>query len=266
MPKLTIADGTQINNGAEVYFDQNDVVVTNNTLNTVRNNPVPDARFKESASCTNTQSYDFTYTGSTPDNSTFAWQFGPDATPSTSNVQNPSGIVFSSTGYKYATLTLTHFGCIGIITDTFNVVTAACGNNKVMVCHNGHSICISVNALPAHLAQGYCLGNCNTSFSSRIAAIPDEEKIISEEIALSLAPNPITESSVLSFSIPEDDYVEINMYNYLGETTRNLFAGQVKGNINQIVTISAKEFPQGIYFLTLRTSKDIKNIKFILKK
>jgi uncharacterized repeat protein (TIGR01451 family) len=388
MPKLTIPDGTQINNSAGVYFDQNDVVLTNNTVNTIRNNPTPDASFTEAASCANTQSYNFTYTGSTPDNASFAWQFEPDATPSISNVQNPSGILFSSTGKKTAILTVTRFGCTSFFTDTFSVTSADCGKNKVLVCHNGLTICISENALTAHLSHGDCMGNCNNSCdarfrksvscsntqsydfdysgntpdnanffwqfgpdatpststaqnpsgivfnsggekqatliltrsgntgiitdtfsvssaacghnkvtvchygnplcisandlhghmahgdcmgncntsSSRMGATTEDKKIYLGEIELSLAPNPFTESAVLSFSIPEDDYAEINMYNYLGEMTKNLFAGQVKGNSNQTLTISAKEFSQGIYFLTLRTSKDIKNMKFVLKK
>lgn len=34
-------------------------------------------------------------------------------------------------------------------------------NEKVTVCHNGHAITISVNALPAHLAHGDVIGDCS---------------------------------------------------------------------------------------------------------
>jgi hypothetical protein len=41
-----------------------------------------------------------------------------------------------------------------------NAQAQACGNNKVFVCHKGTTICISVNAVPAHLAHGDFLGQC----------------------------------------------------------------------------------------------------------
>src|SRR5688500_7472001 len=37
-----------------------------------------------------------------------------------------------------------------------------CGNNKVFICHNVITICVSVNAVPAHLAHGDFLGTCDS--------------------------------------------------------------------------------------------------------
>jgi hypothetical protein len=38
---------------------------------------------------------------------------------------------------------------------------AASSNEKVLICHNGHDINVSVNALPAHLAHGDQVGSCS---------------------------------------------------------------------------------------------------------
>lgn len=38
---------------------------------------------------------------------------------------------------------------------------ATSSNEKVQVCHNGHAITVSINALPAHLAHGDQVGGCS---------------------------------------------------------------------------------------------------------
>ena len=59
--------------------------------------------------------------------------------------------------------------CSSSDTVTVTVIDVRCGNdsNKVLVCHippgdplNAHTICVSPNAIPAHLAHGDVLGEC----------------------------------------------------------------------------------------------------------
>lgn len=56
--------------------------------------------------------------------------------------------------------------------DTLQVVIDACSGNsdyeycyennkKVYICHNGNTICVSINAINAHLGHGDALGQCN---------------------------------------------------------------------------------------------------------
>jgi hypothetical protein len=40
-------------------------------------------------------------------------------------------------------------------------VPVFCQKDKQLICHNGHTICVSNNAVKAHLAHGDCLGYCN---------------------------------------------------------------------------------------------------------
>ena len=57
-------------------------------------------------------SYNFEYTGNADiDQATFAWDFGDEAAPMTSTEQNPSGVIFASTGPKTVSLRVTFDGC-----------------------------------------------------------------------------------------------------------------------------------------------------------
>jgi gliding motility-associated-like protein len=73
----------------------------------------PTAEFTSTAPQCTGLTVDFTNTGSSTDVS-WAWDFGVDATPATSNNENPTGIIYSSAGTKQVTLTITNntTGCI----------------------------------------------------------------------------------------------------------------------------------------------------------
>ena len=49
-----------------------------------------------------------------------------------------------------------------------------CGNNddKVQICHDGNTLCISPSAVPAHLAHGDYLGPCNAADCSQHLVVP----------------------------------------------------------------------------------------------
>jgi PKD repeat protein len=64
--------------------------------------------------CLNNNSFDFTSLGTFPYSPSYAWSFGVNANVPSSVLQNPSGIIFSSTGYQRITLVVTQNGCVGI--------------------------------------------------------------------------------------------------------------------------------------------------------
>jgi gliding motility-associated-like protein len=64
------------------------------------------------AQCVSTNSFDFHGEGVFPSSgATFQWDFGADATQSSSTIQNPTGIVFSSSGIKEITYTVSYESC-----------------------------------------------------------------------------------------------------------------------------------------------------------
>lgn len=63
-------------------------------------------------------SFDFFAGGSFDPSATFSWDFGN----TNSNIQNPTGIVFTSTGSFPVALTISQFGCTETFTDTVRVI------------------------------------------------------------------------------------------------------------------------------------------------
>lgn len=71
--------------------------------------------------CVYQNSFNFSAGGAFMGNGTFNWNFGPNATPSTSNQQNPTNIVYNAPGTYPVTLTIVENGCTRTITHNINV-------------------------------------------------------------------------------------------------------------------------------------------------
>ena len=258
-PKPNLSEATTITNQAGIYFDFNEVVLTNTTLNTLYNQPTPIADFETKHSCTNTGLvYDFAYTGNTADNATFFWDFGNGASPSTSTEQSPTDIIYSTIGTKQITLTVTRFGCTAIINKNVEVATVLTGkdNKKVIICHNGNTIEVSLNALPAHLAHGDCVGECGNN-SNKIAK--QSEQSNDEIYDVNIIPNPSNGKFTLLISVNSDDnisfYLEnekivIGIYDVLGKI---IYKSSI---INPNSTIDISSYSKGIYFYKITSQKN----------
>jgi len=103
--------GTMITNRASVVFDLNAAINTVTTTNTISASPLPVATFSvASQPGTAGHTSDFTYTGGSA-GATYSWSFGPDATPSASTSQNPTGVVFGAGGEEAVSLQVSLGGC-----------------------------------------------------------------------------------------------------------------------------------------------------------
>jgi len=68
--------------------------------------------------CINNNSFNFAGGGAYMGNGTLGWNFGPNASPSTSNQLNPANIVFDSAGVYPITFTISENGCTKSVTDS----------------------------------------------------------------------------------------------------------------------------------------------------
>lgn len=95
-------------------------VITNSQVITV--NPSPTSSFTSTApQCVGT-AIDFTNTGTTGAGTTFSWDFGSGSSPATSTSENPTGVMYSSSGQKVVTLiTTNNFGCVTTSTQTITI-------------------------------------------------------------------------------------------------------------------------------------------------
>lgn len=71
---------------------------------------------------------------------------------------------------------------------------------KVAVCHNGNTINVSKNAIPAHLSHGDCLGECKVEKTTERQDFDDNEK---SEPPFTIYPNPASEKITIKFNKDE---------------------------------------------------------------
>lgn len=66
-------------------------------------------------------------------------------------------------------------------------------------------------------------------------------------------PNPFNPLTKISYSIPKDSFVEIKVYNMLGNEVALLVNEEQKAGIYSIV-FDASDLPSGVYFYRLQTT------------
>ncbi len=163
-------------------------------------------------------------------------------------------------------------GCSSSDEITVNVVDIRCGNNlnKVLVCHippgnpdNPQTICISPNAVPAHLAQhGDYLGQCeDTSFTDSL-----NFQVQSTAALLKIYPNPSKNSTTIEYYVPEEiKKAEIKVYDMISCT--KLKSYNLNKNGYGILIIDASYLSSGMYICWLYINGSPVSIKklFIIK-
>jgi gliding motility-associated-like protein len=91
------------------------------TTNTFVIHQTPTASFTSNAPQCSTVPINFTNTGSTGNNWFYSWNFGQNAIPAVSSSENPTGILYSSSGSKIITFTISDQNCTQTVADTIVV-------------------------------------------------------------------------------------------------------------------------------------------------
>ncbi|HKR05640.1 MAG TPA: FG-GAP-like repeat-containing protein [Bacteroidia bacterium] len=265
-PKTGLADGTAITNQAGIYFDNNAVVLTNITLSTLYDLPQPEALFTYQHDCSSSgRVYDFEYTGSTPDNATYAWTF-TNGTPSTSTSQDPDNITFSSAGYKYVTLTVNRNGCTDAVYDTILVVDYRVGDDSIKVCHGESQITIHIDSLPSHLGHGDCVGVCNNNSRLAYEALPDER--LTQPFAINVRPNPANQScQIMVQGEYSSELLSMDLLNFAGIAVKSIYKGIAEKNPGSLLQtrLDLTNFASGLYLIKAQYGKETKTIKIIIQ-
>lgn len=204
---------------------------------------------------------------------TFKWyrNGNPDVLVGTSAVFTPT------TGGSYYVVA-TNGNCTASTEGTpaeISVIDVSCGKNKVYVCHkengvhgngtigdNAHALCVSVNAVPAHLAHGDCLGNCETlSARNSATAVIQDEATLPEVIkpAASVYPNPSRGQVQLNVS-RVDPKAQILVVNARGVVVEKRTAGSA-----QNITFDLKKYGVGVYLVKIISGDDIQTSKVVIQ-
>jgi poly(beta-D-mannuronate) lyase len=78
-------------------------------------------------------------------------------------------------------------------------------------------------------------------------------------------PNPFNPTTVIKYSIPNDNIVDIKIYNSLGEII-NILTNEFKKVGTHTIKFNGKNLPSGIYFYRVMAGKQMKTNKMILIK
>jgi hypothetical protein len=104
--------------------------------------------------------------------------------------------------------------------------------------------------------------NWNTEFSSEVEQINN----LQEDYSLSQNyPNPFNPNTTINFSIPEELFVSLKIFNTLGEAVKTLVAEELNAG-NYKYDWEAINLPSGIYFYQLKAGSYVDTKKMLLIK
>ena len=191
-----------------------------------------------------------------------SYSWSPPEGLSDPNIADPIAQPEVSTTY---TVTVTDAkGCSATDEVFVKVLDVRCGknNNKVLVCHippgnpnNAHTICVSYNAVAAHLAHGDYLGNCG----DQLVTLPTEYELQANY------PNPFNPMTRIDYSLPFDSKVSIQIFDALGREVITLVNDNQKAGYYTI-DFNASNLSSGIYFYRMIASDFVAIKKMLLIK
>lgn len=146
-----------------------------------------------------------------------------------------------------------------------------CSNNsnskKIVICHNGSSICVSENAVASHLAHGDYLGSCGANNCDEESERISQESPMSNGLRTSIYPNPASTSNQVVFKVQslENGTISVDLYNFNGQKVKTLLNNS---NNNQDkayeLEINTSNLIPGIYFIKTITASESKIDKVII--
>jgi hypothetical protein len=158
-------------------------------------------------------------------------------------------------------------GCSATDEVTVFVENISCGNNndKVLVCHNGKTICIAPQAVAAHLAIGAYLGPCDSRPSKPGNATPSAKEM---KIAhFSVYPNPFQgQKATVEFVLEEKSAYAVDVYNLQGVRVARLEEGVAEAGQVHKVAVDVSSLTSGLYLTKLSAGNQVKYLKVVNMK
>ena len=210
------------------------------------------------------QQVTLTATNASP--SQYSW--APATGLSNATIANP---VFTSTkagAYTFTVTATNEYGCTAIASVTIPVIDVRCGynNQKVIVCHRGHEICIDKWQAANHLQHGCYLGNCECRYA-RVAVKADPVSApASTKPVLMVYPTPTSHNCTISFTLSQPGKYSVEIYNVRGQMV--LSAGKGEATTKQLhsLTINTSELTSGVYYVKLITASEVRVTQMIIQR
>ena len=165
-------------------------------------------------------------------------------------------MVSPDTTTTYTVIIKNAFGCADTVKQTIYVKDIRDGiKNKVFICHNGHTQSISVNAVPAHLAQGDQLGVCPDAAHATT--------LINAQQNAFLYPNPSHNTATIAFDLAHEEKVSITVVNIDGKVVMQQLDKKVNAGKQQI-NLSTASLKEGTYFVLLTHGATTSKMKMVV--
>ncbi len=184
----------------------------------------------------------------------FTYQWSNGATSSSVNV-----CPTATTNY-FVTVT---DACAATITDdvTVNVVDVRCGNNlnKVLLCHNGSTSCVTQSQVATHLNHGDLLGGCTNKAGQPEASLSPEVM----ELKLTAYPIPATNALHFRVNSPESGTMTLEIFDLKGKriAIQTGITAEV-GGIHEL-NLDVSQWTAGLYFARLcHSASGSQSLKF----
>lgn len=143
-------------------------------------------------------------------------------------------------------------------------INATLEDNSSVTLIAGESITLeggfTVNAGSDFLAM---IGSCQNITTDEVEDRTTAEKDISK-IDLTVYPNPFQNNATIQYSLLEDTIIDLYVTDFSGKVIERLVFQKNKGTGEHEIALDGRKFTSGIYFLVLKTSKEIQTQKLMI--
>ncbi|AXY74140.1 T9SS C-terminal target domain-containing protein [Paraflavitalea soli] len=157
-------------------------------------------------------------------------------------------VISVDTTETYTVIVTDSNGCSSTASIVIKTMDVRCGNNnnKVMICHNNKTICISAASVQDHLNHGDHLGDCQAQAS--VARMSQENGSAEANSGnMSVYPNPVTEILHVQVTGVQPGAV-IRMYNQNGMLVKTILVARTSE------AVSVRGLAAGVYYLQIKSS------------
>lgn len=210
---------------------------------------------------TNCTSLTATASGNGSSGYTYAWRKIGSTTVIASSATTTVCPTAAITTYS---VTATKSGCTATDVVDVKALDVTCEKNKILVCHNGLTICIAQKDVASHLAHGDKLGKCNANDlcgNSSSALITNQSAHIDNyKLHIHMYPNPAYDKITVQIENVTEGVTQIEVLDLTGKVVKRMSQNVLHG-FNEL-TLDIQNLSNGLYLVKV---KDSSNQEAVLK-
>lgn len=182
-----------------------------------------------------------------------------DGNPVTSYTGDLVGGIFGGNSYVTWGFTAATGGEVNVQSVCVNNISFPCNNNdnsnKVTICHRGNTLCVSENAVAAHLAHGDYVGACAPTCGTGERNLVDTHHDV--------YPNPATSELNINLEAFAGLPAQVSIFNNLGQLVWEKNFETVE---TDVLNIKLAAFSEGFHFVTVQSNGELSTTKVTIQK